>query len=171
MKTLIVMIVFTIVYLVTLDVINRKLDTIDFSGVNQSVYEESDSSYYEVYINGEVKNPGKYTVTKGSDLAYLIMLAGGVTDKADASAYNRDMLLTNNSSYYISSTIQDVEKVSINKANVAKLDSLPGIGSVLANRIVSYRNKEGAFNSIEDITKVSGIGTALFEQIKDLICL
>ena len=90
---------------------------------------------------------------------------------ADSSAYNLNTVLENGVTYYIAYAKEDGEKVSINTGTIAHLDTLPGIGSVLANRIVSYRNSNGLFESIEEIKNVSGIGDALFEQIKDLICL
>lgn len=60
-------------------------------------------------------------------------------------------------------------KVSINTADITLLMTLPGIGESKAKSIIEYREKEGKFNSIEDITNVSGIGEKLFEEIKDYI--
>ena len=170
MKAFIGMIIFSIVYMVGMDLINRKIETIDFAQSNV-VSINDEVNMYIVSITGAVKNPGSYTVNKGDKLSQLIVLAGGLTDLADASAYNLNVNLENGVTYYIASSDENREKVSINTATIAKLDTLPGIGSVLANRIVSYRNSKGMFQSIEDIQNVSGIGSALFEQIKDMICL
>jgi len=63
------------------------------------------------------------------------------------------------------------DKININTANSNLLQSLPGIGPVLSERIVEYRDKNGLFSSIEDIREVSGIGEKKFEGIKDLICV
>ena len=60
-------------------------------------------------------------------------------------------------------------KVNINTAGLAELETLPRIGPVLAQRIIDYRTANGPFATIEDITRVSGIGPATLEQIKDLI--
>ena len=60
-------------------------------------------------------------------------------------------------------------KISLNTASVNELTTLPGIGESKAKSIIEYREKEGLFDSIEDIMKVSGIGEALFEKIKDNI--
>ena len=60
-------------------------------------------------------------------------------------------------------------RVNINFASRSELMDLPGIGSVLAERIVEYRNQYGAFSRIEDIKKVSGIGEKRFESIMDKI--
>ena len=59
--------------------------------------------------------------------------------------------------------------VNINTADVKELAALPGIGETLAERIVEYRNRNGAFMSIYDITAVSGIGDAKLEAMKEYI--
>ena len=82
---------------------------------------------------------------------YLITLAGGVKENADAKTYNLSTVLTDNAIYYIASINAGVEKISINESTIAQLDTLPGIGDVLAKRIVSYRSSHGAFKSLEEI--------------------
>jgi competence protein ComEA len=59
--------------------------------------------------------------------------------------------------------------VNINTADQAALDSLPGIGPALAQRIIQYREKNGPYKVPEDIKNVSGIGEKRFENLKDLI--
>lgn len=59
--------------------------------------------------------------------------------------------------------------IDINKANAAQLDLLPGIGPVLAERIVTYRNTKGPFSAETDIMLVSGIGQAKYDQIAEYI--
>ena len=59
--------------------------------------------------------------------------------------------------------------LNINTATVEQLQTLPGIGPVLAQRIVDYRDTYGDFQAIEELTKVSGIGTKRFEAIWDMI--
>ncbi len=63
------------------------------------------------------------------------------------------------------------DKISINNASVAELESLPGIGAAKAQDIINYRNDNGPFIKIEDIKNVSGIGDSTFAKIKDLITL
>ena len=60
-------------------------------------------------------------------------------------------------------------KIDINNATVVQLDMLPGIGEVIAQRIIDYREENGPFTKIEDIKNVSGIGDKKFEQIKEYI--
>ena len=59
--------------------------------------------------------------------------------------------------------------VNINTATAAELDALPGIGPVLAGRIIDYREAYGGFRSPEELSKVKGIGEAILEEILDLI--
>lgn len=61
------------------------------------------------------------------------------------------------------------EKININTATLEELDSLPGIGPVIAQKIIDYRQEHGPYQSIEAIMDVSGIGPATFDRIKELI--
>ena len=61
--------------------------------------------------------------------------------------------------------------ININTAAASELEGLEGIGPVLAARIIAYRESEGGFKTIEDITKVQGIGAAIFENIRGHICV
>ena len=63
------------------------------------------------------------------------------------------------------------EKININTADADLLTQLPGIGEVLAQRIIDYLNQNGPFADISDIMDVSGIGPSVFEKIKDIIVL
>jgi competence protein ComEA len=63
----------------------------------------------------------------------------------------------------------DTAPVNINQATLKELTSLPGIGKKRANDIISYREKNGNFSSIEDLKKVDGIGKDTLEKIKDHI--
>ena len=73
----------------------------------------------------------------------------------------------------ISETEKEVinNKVNINVASVEVIAQLDGIGEKMAQRIIDYREANGDFNAIEEITLVSGIGQKKFEEIKDSICV
>jgi competence protein ComEA len=60
-------------------------------------------------------------------------------------------------------------KVNLNTATLAQLDSLPGVGPVLAQRILDHREKNGAFRTVSDLRQVDGIGDARYEQLKELV--
>jgi competence protein ComEA len=64
---------------------------------------------------------------------------------------------------------QPSQKININRAEPWLLETLPGIGEVLAQRIVDYRSENGPFKRIEDLLKVSGIGEGTLEKIRDYI--
>lgn len=66
-----------------------------------------------------------------------------------------------------SGTFSAAERVNLNTATQEELDALPGIGPVLAQRIVEYRDANGPFTSPEDLKQISGIGDKIFENLKD----
>lgn len=114
----------------------------------------------EVCISGAVANPGIYPLREDDTMLTLLLDAGVETD-ADLS--HIDLCVPRESEE------QSPQKIDINRAETWLLEALPGIGEVLAQRIVDYRSENGPFRRIEDLLKVSGIGTAKFEQIKDYI--
>jgi competence protein ComEA len=59
--------------------------------------------------------------------------------------------------------------VSINNATAAELETLPGVGPVLAERIVAFRSQNGPFDVVEDLLEVSGIGEAKLAALRDLV--
>ncbi len=114
-----------------------------------------------IYIGGNVTNPGFYSFTAGDSIEALIQAAGGTINSANLNGLK----------LYISEVGegQEPQKVDINRAEVWLLKSLPGIGETLAQRIVDYRQQNGSFHDTQELLKVAGIGTATYEQIKDLI--
>ena len=114
----------------------------------------------EICIGGAVANPGIYPLKEDDTLQALLSGAGIETD-ADLSHIE----------LYVprESEEQSPQKIDINRAEPWLLEALPGIGEVLAQRIVDYRSENSPFKRIEDLLKVSGIGPATFEKIKDYI--
>jgi competence protein ComEA len=114
----------------------------------------------ELYIGGAVVNPGIYPWQEGDTLQALL-LSIGVEPDADL----------NHIEIYIpwEGEEQSPQNIDINRAEAWLLETLPGIGEVLAQRIVDYRSENGPFKRIEDLLKVSGIGEATFDKIKDYI--
>jgi len=161
---------------------------------NNSIIIENKNTKIYIHIAGEIKYPGVYEMESGDRVFQLIEKAGGVTENADISSINLSKKLidgekviifakkdsvnsetTSNSLNQSSSTSSIVSStnnsnlININTASQKELEELPGIGPTLAQRIVDYREKNGYFQTIEDIKKVSGIGDKKFEAIKDLI--
>lgn len=69
------------------------------------------------------------------------------------------------------SSTKPVGKVNINTASATELDTLPGIGTVYAGRIIDYRTSHGGFKSIEELKNVKGIGDKTFEKLADLVTI
>ena len=115
----------------------------------------------EVYIIGAVNNPGLYPLTAGDGIEDIIQAAGGITDNADLSQLK----------LYIPEVGEEEQpqKIDINRAEVWLLNALPGIGEVRAKGIVDYRSQNGSFRNINELTKVEGIGTTIYERIKELV--
>jgi len=122
-----------------------------------------------VYVEGEVVNPGVYVLEQGALVADAIKAAGGFTSNADRSCVNLSATPKDGSQIHIYRIGEVPQKVNINTAEVWLLESLPGIGETLAQRIVDYRLANGYFQSIEDLKQVNGIGVSVFEKIKDKI--
>ena len=117
-------------------------------------------SISEVYISGDVTNPGYYDVYQGDDIEGLIAAAGGVT--GDAGEAQVELNITEDGS-------ESSQLININTAEAWLLESLPGIGEVKARAIVDYRETNGHFRYIQEIMEVEGIGPASFESIRHLI--
>lgn len=130
-----------------------------------------------VDVTGAVNNPGVYTLTGKSRVIDAIKAAGDSAPGADLSTINLARVLNDGEQIYVDSTVVNsagvrVSKklpsgpININRATARQLDSLDGIGPVIAARIVEYRKVNGSFLSVDDLQKVSGIGAAKFAQIK-----
>jgi len=114
----------------------------------------------ELYIGGAVANPGVYPLQEGDTLQTLLSDAG---IEPDADLSHIELYIPREGEE------QSPQKIDINRAEPWLLEALPGIGEVLAQRIVDYRSENGPFKRIEDLLKVSGIGPATFEKVKDYI--
>ena len=138
-----------------------------------------------VHVCGSVEKPGVYYLPKGARVFEAVEKAGGLSEEADSGYVNLAEEAEDGSKIYIPSQSEVAEGlvpeeeggqseaegglVNINKASVEELKTLPGIGEVKANAIVSYRESVGGFFCVEDIMNVAGIKNNSFEQIKDLI--
>lgn len=122
-----------------------------------------------VYIEGEVINPGIYTLEAGDQVAEAVEAAGGFTLDADQSSANLAATLRDGEQIHIYKLGDIPQKININTAEAWLLESLPGIGETLAQRIVDYRVANGYFQCIEDLKNVPDIGPAVFEKVRDKI--
>ncbi len=113
----------------------------------------------EIYIGGEVNNPGFYDYLADDTVESLVGAAGGAVEGADLAGLE----------LYVTGAESGAQKIDINRAEVWLLEALPGIGETLARRIIDYRQQNGPFRNTNDLLKVAGIGTTTYEQIKHLI--
>ena len=115
----------------------------------------------QIYIGGAVSNPGLYPLTARDTIEALLQAAGSTTDNADLSELK----------LYIAEIGQEQEpqRININRAEAWLLEALTGIGPTLAQRIVDYRERNGPFHNINELTNVEGIGPTIYERIKHLI--
>ena len=124
-----------------------------------------------VYVEGEVVNPGAYTLLTGDYVADAVDAASGFTIDADQGSVNLAATLRDGEQIHIYKLGDVPQKININTAEAWLLESLPGIGETLAQRIVDYRIANGYFQSIEDLKNVRDIGPVVFDKIKDKIAV
>lgn len=140
-----------------------------------------------VHIEGAVQRPGVYEIPVGTRLFELIERAGGAKESADLRGLNLAAPLYDGQKVTIPTLLPQEEKaenpqiaspevqrsttplVNVNTASQKELESLPGIGEVLAQRIIEYRETHGPFQTPEDLLKVRGIGPKKLEKIRDRI--
>ena len=156
----------------------------------------SEEATVYVQVTGAVKYPGVYELPEGSRVFEAIEKAGGMTDDARAESINQALEVsdgqlivlytqqewqqmqagTMNGSEelaaaqdVLSESAADDGRININTASAEQLCTISGIGESRAQSIITYREQNGAFGSIEEIKKVSGIKDGLFQKIKDKI--
>lgn len=115
----------------------------------------------KIYIGGAVANPGFYPLKADDSIETLVQATGSATIDSDSSLIKLHI-----------SEVGDEEapqKINLNRAEVWLLEALPGIGEERAKAIVDYRLEQGPFRSINELTKVTGIGAKTFEQVSPLI--
>jgi competence protein ComEA len=146
------------------------------------------SSGVFVHVTGAVNKPGVYQLPAGARVIDCVTAAGGARPDADLSSINLARPLTDGERVYIprrgevppagvappdpsggggGGSGNASAKVNINTASASELEQLPGIGEVIAQRIVDYRTQHGPFKTVRDLLKVEGIGEKKFESIQD----
>lgn len=150
-----------------------------------------------VHITGEIQKKGILILPEGARIADAIEASGGTTQKADLDEINlayvledgqkicipskEDKAKTEDKKYITSGSGENViieskdsqqeisKKVDVNTATQTELETLPGIGSSIASKIIEYRQQNGKFKKIEDLQNVKGIGDAKFSKIKEYV--
>jgi len=121
-----------------------------------------------VHVIGKVVRPGLIRLPPGSRVADAVAAAGGVTDPQANGSVNLARLLIDGEQVAVGVAApgtQGSATISLSTATVEQLDSLPGIGPVLAARIVAWRTANGPFRSVDQLGDVPGIGPSLMGQL------
>lgn len=150
--------------------------------------EDNKKTNFMIDVKGAVAKAGIYEVGDDGCILDAIQMAGGLTDEADTSMINLSKKLEDGMMIVIP-TKEEVElensvvilgengsdlnegKLSINKASVSELETLPGIGLKKASDIVAYREEHGGFQSLDELMNVKGIGSSIYEKLKSYIML
>lgn len=129
----------------------------------------------EVHIAGWVTRPGVVTVSEGAIIADAVEAAGGLKPGARSDLVNLaaplragDQIVVPGPESVAGPNIEE-GPLSVNRADAASLQGLPGVGPVLAERIVAFREANGPFGVVEDLLQVPGIGEAKLASIRDLV--
>lgn len=134
-----------------------------------------------VDIKGEIKNPGVYELSQGARMQELILMAGGFTSEAEERQLNLAERLVDQQMVYVPNT-EEVELVTellgnetkeslinINTADISELQQLSGIGPAKAQAIIDYRDENGKFSSVDELTQVSGFGEKTLDKLRNSI--
>jgi competence protein ComEA len=140
-----------------------------------------------VDVAGKVRHPGVVTLPAGSRVIDAIKAAGGVRPGAKTGTLNLARRVVDGEQILVgvtatsapgapspaapgaSETSVSAAPLDLNTATAGQLDQLPGVGPVLAQRIVDYRTQHGGFRSVDELRQVSGIGEAKFADVRDLV--
>ncbi len=132
-----------------------------------------------VHITGAVNKPGVVSLNQDARLIEAIELVGGLSETADADSLNLARKLQDEEKIHIPAIGEMTKtesagenlKININTASLEELKSLPGIGDVIAQGIIDYREKNGGFRQLEELKNVTRIGDKIYEGLSELICI
>ncbi|WP_239114901.1 ComEA family DNA-binding protein [Planotetraspora kaengkrachanensis] len=136
-----------------------------------------------VYVTGKVRRPGVLSLATGSRVADAIDAAGGIRPGAKPGALNLARRLVDGEQIMVGAPTPATPGdggpagsgggglISLNSATADQLNGLPGVGDVLTERIIEFREANGGFQSVEQLREVSGFGEKRFAEIKDKVAL
>lgn len=132
-----------------------------------------------VHVLGQVENPGLYVLDIDARVVDALAAAGGTLDDADLQEVNLARPLSDGEQLIvpvIGATAEDGGSsssgdglIDLNNADQTELETLPGVGPALAQRIIAWRDENGRFHSVDDLLAVSGIGDKVLAGLKDLV--
>ncbi|MGX1130626.1 competence protein ComEA [Streptomyces glaucescens] len=137
-----------------------------------------------VDVSGKVREPGIHRLPAGSRVVDALEAAGGVRPGTDTAGLNRARFLVDGEQVVVggpapaqaqppaggaAAGTAPTGPLSLNTATVEQLDTLPGVGPVLARHIVDHRTRHGGFRSVEELREVNGIGERRFADLRNLV--
>lgn len=139
---------------------------------------ETETGRCVVYVSGYVVRPGVYKLSGEPRAIDAVNMAGGLSVGANAFGINLAQKLTDGMQIHVPGQLSGIaaaspesDKININQADKKRLETLPGIGPALADRILEYRSVRGSFKTLDELKQVSGIGEAKYNRLKDKISL
>lgn len=132
----------------------------------------SPTAQVTVHVAGKVRKPGVYSLPLGARVTDAVRAAGGVRKGAPLGSVNLARRLIDGEQILVGATAAadgtppEAAVLDLNSATLDQLEQLPGVGEVLASRIIDYRTTHGAFTSVDQLRDVSGIGAKKYEEIK-----
>lgn len=140
------------------------------------------STEVQVYVAGAVQRPGVYYLTDSDRWIDALEAAGGPTADADVEAVNLALRLHDEDQVLVprlgeephsvlAAATTGEQRIDVNTASAALLDSLPGIGEVRSQRIVESRDRDGPFSRPEELVERGLIPQSVLEQIRELITI
>jgi competence protein ComEA len=154
------------------------------AGVPQAAAAGTAGAEIVVDVSGKVRDPGIHRLPAGSRVADALRAAGGVRPGTNIETLNRARFLVDGEQVIVGGPAAAVPvpgsagavagaapaaPVSLNTATVDQLDTLPGVGPVLAQHIIDYRTQHGGFRSVDELREVNGIGDRRFADLRNLV--
>ena len=175
-KVIIGVVIVTVIAIVGFMIIDPNVNV---TRVDEISLVESNLDAINATVEGEIQLSGTYSLSEGSTMSDLIKAAGGLTREADERAFYQEAVVEKNMTYYIAGLYDysdvcnnsAVSKVNINTDYAETLMSINGFSSSIAASVVSYRNVNGQFKTIEDLMNVYGIGNATYKKVRDYVIL
>lgn len=127
-----------------------------------------------VHVAGQVVTPGIVSVPVGARVVDALAAAGGALPDAVLDRLNLARLVEDGERIHVPAPGEEPAgsaggRVDLNRATAAELERLPGVGPVLAGRIIEFREAQGGFRRIEDLRQVRGIGAKLYAELAELL--
>lgn len=137
-------------------------------------YTSTPKAQIAVDVRGAILTPGVIYLPPGARMIDVINTSGGMSPEADASLVNLSSRVMDGQMVVIPTRAAEPDDsqasglININSASVEELKNLPGIGDVLAQRIVAHREANGPFQSTEELKEVEGISSSVAETLEPL---